>query len=82
MDAANKEKESTIIKFAMKEILLLEGKKEKEALDKQLEKARKEIKMLSGKIQGLNDEKNRLSNIIDEKVVIDSLIIPFSIKFI
>jgi len=40
MDTANREKEATVIKFAMKEKLLIDAKKEKEAVEKQLAEAK------------------------------------------
>ncbi|XP_011186147.1 coiled-coil domain-containing protein 186 [Zeugodacus cucurbitae] len=66
-ELANKEKESTVIKFAMKEKLLLDAKKEKEAVEKQLADAKKEVKNVSIRFQAVNEEKSRMSYIIDEK---------------
>lgn len=65
---ANKEKESTVIKFAMKEKLLLDAKKEKDAVEKQLTDAKKDLKNCSLKFQAFNEEKSRVAYIIDEKV--------------
>ncbi|XP_017109938.2 coiled-coil domain-containing protein 186 [Drosophila bipectinata] len=67
MDMANKEKESTVIKFAMKEKLLIDAKKEKEAVEKQLAEAKKEVKNISTKFVAVNEEKSRMTYIIDEK---------------
>ncbi|XP_014095191.2 coiled-coil domain-containing protein 186 [Bactrocera oleae] len=66
-ELANKEKESTVIKFAMKEKLLLDAKKEKETVEKQLADAKREVKNVSIRFQALNEEKSRMSYIIDEK---------------
>ncbi|XP_017043467.1 coiled-coil domain-containing protein 186 [Drosophila ficusphila] len=67
MDMANKEKEATVIKFAMKEKLLIDAKKEKEVVEKQLAEAKKEIKNVSTRFQAVNEEKSRMTYIIDEK---------------
>ncbi|XP_067643680.1 coiled-coil domain-containing protein 186 [Eurosta solidaginis] len=66
-ELANKEKESTVIKFAMKEKLLLDAKKEKDAVEKQLADAKKEVKNTMIRFQALNEEKLRMSYVIDEK---------------
>ncbi|XP_011214505.2 coiled-coil domain-containing protein 186 [Bactrocera dorsalis] len=66
-ELANKEKESTVIKFAMKEKLLIDAKKEKETVEKQLADAKREVKNVSVRFQALNEEKSRMSYIIDEK---------------
>lgn len=68
MDMANKEKEATVIKFAMREKLLIDAKKEKDAVEKQLADARKEVKNVSTRFQAVNEEKSRITYIIDEKV--------------
>lgn len=52
----------------MKEKLLLDAKKEKEAVEKQLVDAKREVKNVSIRFQALNEEKSRMSYIIDEKV--------------
>lgn len=65
---ANKEKESTVIKFAMKEKSVIDAKKEKEIVEKQLADARKEIKNYTTKFQALNEEKSRVTYLMDEKV--------------
>lgn len=67
MDLANKEKESTVIKFAMKEKLLIDAKKEKEAVEKQLAEAKKEVKNVSTRFHAVSEEKSRITYIIDEK---------------
>ncbi|KAH8380423.1 hypothetical protein KR009_010663 [Drosophila setifemur] len=67
MDMANKEKESTVIKFAMREKLLIDAKKEKEAVEKQLAEAKREVKNVSTKFLAINEEKSRMTYIIDEK---------------
>lgn len=82
MEMANKEKETTVIKFAMKEKLLIDAKKEKEAVEKQLAEAKKEVKNVSTKFQAVNEEKSRLTYVIDEKVrLIVALIIILFILF-
>uniref|UniRef100_A0A6P4EWP0 Coiled-coil domain-containing protein 186 n=1 Tax=Drosophila rhopaloa TaxID=1041015 RepID=A0A6P4EWP0_DRORH len=67
MDMANKEKEATVIKFAMKEKLLIDAKKEKEAVEKQLAEAKKEVKNVSTRFLAVSEEKSRMTYIIDEK---------------
>ncbi|KAH8364130.1 hypothetical protein KR084_002811 [Drosophila pseudotakahashii] len=67
MDTANREKESTVIKFAMKEKLLIDAKKEKEAVEKQLAEAKKEVKNVSTRFLAVSEEKSRMTYIIDEK---------------
>ncbi|SPP87068.1 coiled-coil domain-containing protein 186 [Drosophila guanche] len=67
MDMANKEKETTVIKFAMKEKLLIDAKKEKEAVDKQLADTKKEVKNVSTRFMAVHEEKSRMTYIIDEK---------------
>ncbi|EDV39610.1 uncharacterized protein Dana_GF24390 [Drosophila ananassae] len=67
MDMANKEKEATVIKFAMKEKLLIDAKKEKDTVEKQLAEAKKEVKNISTKFVAINEEKSRMTYIIDEK---------------
>ncbi|XP_017127906.1 coiled-coil domain-containing protein 186 [Drosophila elegans] len=67
MNMANKEKEATVIKFAMKEKLLIDAKKEKEAVEKQLAEAKKEVKNVTARFQAVNEEKSRMTYIIDEK---------------
>ncbi|XP_039485432.1 coiled-coil domain-containing protein 186 [Drosophila santomea] len=67
MEMANKEKESTVIKFAMKEKLLIDAKKEKEAVEKQLSEAKKEVKNVSTRFLAVSEEKSRMTYIIDEK---------------
>uniref|UniRef100_A0A1A9X0K9 Coiled-coil domain-containing protein 186 n=1 Tax=Glossina brevipalpis TaxID=37001 RepID=A0A1A9X0K9_9MUSC len=66
-DLANREKESTVIKFAMKEKLLLDAKKEKEAVEKQLLEARREIKNCTARFQALQEERSRITYLMDEK---------------
>lgn len=68
MEMANKEKEATVIKFAMKEKLLIDAKKEKEAVEKQLAEAKKEVKNVSTRFLAVSEEKSRMTYIIDEKV--------------
>jgi len=68
MDTANREKEATVIKFAMKEKLLIDAKKEKEAVEKQLAEAKKEVKNVSTRFLAVSEEKSRMTYIIDEKV--------------
>ncbi|XP_037933515.1 coiled-coil domain-containing protein 186-like [Teleopsis dalmanni] len=67
MENANREKESTVIKFAIKEKLLLDAKKEKDLIEKHLAEARKEVKNVSTRFQALNEEKTRIIHIMDEK---------------
>ncbi|XP_060653616.1 coiled-coil domain-containing protein 186 [Drosophila nasuta] len=67
MDVANKEKEATVIKFAMKEKLLIDAKKEKELVEKQLADAKREVKNVSIRFHAVNEEKSRITYIIDEK---------------
>nr|XP_016941891.2 coiled-coil domain-containing protein 186 [Drosophila suzukii] len=67
MDTANREKEATVIKFAMKEKLLIDAKKEKEAVEKQLAEAKKEVKNVSTRFLAVSEEKSRMTYIIDEK---------------
>ncbi|KAH8257366.1 hypothetical protein KR038_007836 [Drosophila bunnanda] len=67
MDMANKEKEATVIKFAMKEKLLIDAKKEKEAVEKQLADTKKEVKNMTTRFQAVNEEKSRMTYVIDEK---------------
>ncbi|XP_061389535.1 coiled-coil domain-containing protein 186 [Musca vetustissima] len=66
-DLANKARESTVIQFAMKEKNVIDAKKEKEAIEKQLADAKKEIKNYSNKFQALNEEKSRIAYLMDEK---------------
>ncbi|XP_054733573.1 coiled-coil domain-containing protein 186 [Anastrepha obliqua] len=66
-ELANKEKETTVIKFAMKEKLLLDAKKEKDVVEKKLADAKKEVKNVTIRFQALYEEKSRMSYIIDEK---------------
>lgn len=67
-DLANKARESTVIQFAMKEKNVIDAKKEREAIEKQLAEARKEIKNYATKFQALNEEKSRIGYLMDEKV--------------
>ncbi|XP_017036126.1 coiled-coil domain-containing protein 186 [Drosophila kikkawai] len=67
MDMANKEKEATVIKFAMKEKLLIDAKKEKEVVEKHLAEAKKEVKNMTTRFQAVNEEKSRMTYVIDEK---------------
>lgn len=67
-DLANKEKESAVIKFAMKEKLLLDAKKEKEMVEKQLLEARREIKNCTTRFHALQEERSRVTYLMDEKV--------------
>ncbi|EDW76917.1 uncharacterized protein Dwil_GK20851 [Drosophila willistoni] len=67
MDVATKEKEATVIKFAMKEKMLIDAKKEKDAVEKQLADSRKEVKNVTTRFQAVNEEKSRITYIIDEK---------------
>ncbi|KAH8301218.1 hypothetical protein KR018_007953 [Drosophila ironensis] len=67
-EVANREKEATVIKFAMKEKLLIDAKKEKEAVERQLADAKKEAKNLATKFQAVNEEKSRMTYLMDEKV--------------
>lgn len=65
---ANKARESTVIQFAIKEKSVIDAKKEKEAVEKQLADAKKEIKNYTTKFQALNEEKSRIAYLMDEKV--------------
>lgn len=65
---ANKARESTVIQFAIKEKSVIDAKKEKEAVEKQLSDAKKEIKNYTTKFQALNEEKSRIAYLMDEKV--------------
>ncbi|XP_073843220.1 coiled-coil domain-containing protein 186 [Musca autumnalis] len=66
-DLANKARESTVIQFAMKEKNVIDAKKEKEAIEKHLADAKKEIKNYTTKFQALNEEKSRIAYLMDEK---------------
>uniref|UniRef100_T1GH93 Uncharacterized protein n=1 Tax=Megaselia scalaris TaxID=36166 RepID=T1GH93_MEGSC len=66
-EIGRKEKESVVIKFAIKEKSLLDAKKETENALKQLSDSKKELKNLTSKYQTLNEEKSRVSHIVDEK---------------
>ncbi|XP_013112105.2 coiled-coil domain-containing protein 186 [Stomoxys calcitrans] len=66
-DLANKARESTVIQFAMKEKNVIDAKKEREAVEKQLAEAKKEIKNYTTKFQALNEEKSRIAYLMDEK---------------
>jgi len=52
----------------MKEKLLIDAKKEKEAVEKQLAEAKKEVKNVSTRFLAVSEEKSRMTYIIDEKV--------------
>ena len=52
----------------MKEKSVIDAKKEKELVEKQLAEAKKEIKNYSTKFQALNEEKSRVAYLMDEKV--------------
>ena len=47
--------------------MLIDQKKEKEAVEKQLADARKEIKNISTRFQAVNEEKSRMTYVMDEK---------------
>ncbi|XP_005182653.1 coiled-coil domain-containing protein 186 [Musca domestica] len=66
-DLANKARESTVIQFAIKEKSVIDAKKEKEVVEKQLADAKKEIKNYTTKFQALNEEKSRIAYLMDEK---------------
>ncbi|XP_075160022.1 coiled-coil domain-containing protein 186 [Haematobia irritans] len=66
-DLANKAREATVIQFAMKEKNVIDAKKEREAVEKQLTDAKKEIKNYATKLQVLNEEKSRIAYLMDEK---------------
>lgn len=53
----------------MKEKLLIDAKKEKDAVEKQLGEAKKEIKNVSVRFQAINEEKSRITYMMDEKVI-------------
>ena len=67
-ELANREKESIVVKFAKFEKMLIDQNKEKEAVEKQLNDARKEIKNVSSRFQAVNEEKSRMTYMMDEKV--------------
>ncbi|XP_055842404.1 coiled-coil domain-containing protein 186 [Episyrphus balteatus] len=66
-ELAMKEKESIVITFATKEKSLIDAKKQKEIVEKQLADSRKEVKNISTKFHALNEEKSRITYMFDEK---------------
>ncbi|KAL5292017.1 CCDC186 family protein [Megaselia abdita] len=66
-ELGRKEKESVVIKFAIKEKSLLDAKKETESAQKQLSDTKKELKNLTTKFQALNEEKSKVTHMVDEK---------------
>ncbi|XP_055913330.1 coiled-coil domain-containing protein 186 [Eupeodes corollae] len=66
-EMAMKEKESIVITFATKEKSLIDAKKQKDLVEKQLADSRKEVKNITTKFQALNEEKSRITYMLDEK---------------
>lgn len=54
----------------MKEKSVIDAKKERETVEKQLLDARKEVKNYAAKFQALNEDKSRITYLMDEKVKI------------
>ncbi|XP_014255468.1 coiled-coil domain-containing protein 186-like isoform X1 [Cimex lectularius] len=66
-DAANKEKENMVMRFAISEKELLNQKVEKENLNKKLKEATKENESLTNKLKTLSAEKLKISQQLETK---------------
>lgn len=66
-ELAIKEKEKVVIHFATKEKSLLDAKKEKDLIDKLYNEAKKEVKNITFKFQALNEEKNKIAYMLEDK---------------
>ncbi|CAH1098588.1 unnamed protein product [Psylliodes chrysocephalus] len=66
-DAALKEKEAMVVRYAVSEKNILKEQKQKESIDKKLTETQKELEILQHRIQTLNSEKSRICQMLDNK---------------
>ncbi|XP_046386886.1 coiled-coil domain-containing protein 186-like isoform X2 [Ischnura elegans] len=66
-EGANREKEAMVIRYATSERDVIEGKKQRDNLDKKLREAVKEREILVSKVKAMNGEKARICLILDGK---------------
>jgi len=66
-DAANKDKEEMVMKYAFSESQLLNHKKEKECLEKKVKDLTRDGEVTMGKLKMLSSEKARVAQMLDNK---------------
>jgi hypothetical protein len=69
-EAANKDKESMVMRYAVSEKEVINQKKERESLEKKLREIGREKDLLLGKLKAVCAEKTRLSQMLDSKVTL------------
>jgi chromosome segregation ATPase len=67
-EAANKDKESMVMRYAVSEKEVIDQKKERESLEKKLREIGREKDLLLGKLKAVCTEKTRLCQMLDSKV--------------
>ncbi|GFG35746.1 hypothetical protein Cfor_03926 [Coptotermes formosanus] len=66
-EAANKDKESMVMRYAVSEKEVIDQKRERESLEKKLREMGKEKDLLLGKLKAMSTEKIRLGQMLDSK---------------
>ncbi|KAG8231829.1 hypothetical protein J437_LFUL008600 [Ladona fulva] len=66
-EGANREKEAMVMRYATSERDVIEGKKEREAMDKKIREMTKEREILLNKVKAMNGEKARICLMLDGK---------------
>jgi len=69
-EAANKDKESMVMRYAVSEKEVIDQKKERESLEKKLREIGREKDLLLGKLKAVCTEKTRLCQMLDSKVTL------------
>jgi hypothetical protein len=69
-EAANKDKESMVMRYAVSEKEVIDQKRERESLEKKLREMGKEKDLLLGKLKAMSTEKIRLGQMLDSKVTL------------
>jgi len=67
-EAANKDKEAMVMRYAVSEKEVIIQKKERESLEKKLREMGREKDLLLGKMKGISTDKTRICQMLDNKV--------------
>ncbi|PSN40131.1 hypothetical protein C0J52_23823 [Blattella germanica] len=66
-EAANRDKEAMVMRYAVSEKEVIDQKKERESLEKRLRELGKERDIMLGKLKGMSAEKTRICQLLDNK---------------
>jgi hypothetical protein len=67
-EAANKDKETMVMRYAVSEKEVIDRKKEQESLEKKLREIGREKDLLFSKLKNISSEKTSVCKVLDNKV--------------